>query len=247
MDPLTLTTSIISLATFIKDLIEVGQSIQRSIEKNRRQIRELTEDVIRELVNLADLTQGQEDAFLAPALLSALGNLQAEMLHVLSTCVKLSPLQRPGFHRISSQIKVWMKRDDLQEKIARLKEHVHKCYLQFTTFSAARIEHTTRLEGLMARILLETQFGQNVMNQTIEMIATDTTRQTLEFQYLSAEVFSLVDSIQKLVTNTVLPRLLTCPIGIIWTSFRSTLFHPNTFYSIFLRWFSKPITAQPEP
>ncbi|KAJ6584578.1 hypothetical protein B0H19DRAFT_1105636 [Mycena capillaripes] len=237
MDPVSLTTSIISLATFIKDLIAVGQSIQRSIEKvreNRRQIRELTEDVIRELVNLADLTQGQEDAFLAPALLSALGNLQAQMLHVLSTCLKLSPVRRPGFHRISSQLKVWMKRDDLQEKIALLKEHVHKCYLQFTAYSAARIEHITvraeqnlivnnvenkirlqRLEGLMARVLLETQFGQNVMNQTIEIIASDTTHQTLEFQYLSAEAFRLVDSIEKLVPdrhNTSTTSVIDVPV-----------------------------------
>lgn len=29
-----------------------------------------------------------------------------------------------------------------------------------------------RLEGMMARMLLETQFGQNVMNQTIEIIAS---------------------------------------------------------------------------
>jgi hypothetical protein len=58
-------------------------------------------------------------------------------------------------------------------------------------FSAARIEHTTlrveqtlvvnniesqvklrRLEGMMARVLLKTQFGQNVLNQTIEAISS---------------------------------------------------------------------------
>ena len=95
MDPLTVTTTFITLGTFIKDLIEVGQSIQRSIEKvrnpstvkrlliftqvgeNRRRIRELTNDVLRALVDLADLTRGKDDAFQAPVLLTALGNLKA--------------------------------------------------------------------------------------------------------------------------------------------------------------------------
>ena len=32
-----------------------------------------------------------------------------------------------------------------------------------------------RLEGMMARVLLETQFGQNVLNQTMEIIASVST------------------------------------------------------------------------
>ncbi|KAJ6463301.1 hypothetical protein DFH09DRAFT_1227305 [Mycena vulgaris] len=130
-----------------------------------------------------------------------------------------------------------MKRDDIEAKIRRLKEHVNKCYLQFTAFSAARIEQTTtrieetaqnttlrleqtlivnhvenqvkfeRLEGMMARVLLETQFGQDVMNRTMEIIASDTAHQTIEFQYLSAQALRLVDSIQRLQlaasTNTL--------------------------------------------
>jgi hypothetical protein len=33
MDPLTITTTIVTLASFISELIEVGESIHRSIEK----------------------------------------------------------------------------------------------------------------------------------------------------------------------------------------------------------------------
>jgi hypothetical protein len=33
MDPITVTTTLITLSTFIKDLIELGQSIQSSMEK----------------------------------------------------------------------------------------------------------------------------------------------------------------------------------------------------------------------
>ena len=143
------------------------------------------------------------------------------MLHVLSVCHKISPAKpSAGFRGISSQVKVWMKRDDIEAKIRNLKEHVNKCYLQFTVspltacdrkmrskykqmFSTARTEHATlrventslrvehtslrieqklivntveshvrlqKLEAMMAQVLIGTPFGQNVMNQTIDII-----------------------------------------------------------------------------
>ncbi|KAJ7141020.1 hypothetical protein C8R44DRAFT_846924 [Mycena epipterygia] len=251
MDPITATTTIITLATFIKDLIDLGQSIKESIEKvteNRRRIRDLTNEILHTLPDLANLSRGHEDEFEAPALLSALGNLKADMLHVLSTCRKISPAERsPGLRGLGVQIKVWIKRDDVEAEIKHLKEHVNQCYSKFTVrpvhptwntcayecqaFSAARIEMTTariedhavnttlrveqtlilnnaenqvrlqRLEGMMAQVLLETQFGQNIMNQTIEIIASDATHKTLEFQYLSTQALRLIDRLQQLAVN----------------------------------------------
>ncbi|KAJ7891991.1 hypothetical protein B0H13DRAFT_2340297 [Mycena leptocephala] len=231
-DPLTVTTTIITFATFIKDLIEVGQSIRRSIEKvseNRRQIRNLTDDILRTLADLANLSRAHEDVFQTPELLTALANLKADMLHVLSVCGKINTVESShGLRGFRSQIKVWMKRDDVERAIDRLKGHVNKCYLQFTAFSAARIEHASlrvehtslrveqrlivnnvdnqvrlrRLEAMMARMLLETQFGQNVMNQTVEIIASDTTHQTLEFQYLSTQALRLTDILQERVATS---------------------------------------------
>ncbi|KAF7357936.1 Tetratricopeptide repeat family [Mycena venus] len=213
------------------DLIDVAQSIKRSIEKtreNRRRIRDLTDDVLRTLADLADLTRGKEDTFQAPALLSALGNLKAEMLHVLSLCYEMSPAeQRGGIRALGSHIKIWIKREDLEMEIGRLKEHVNKCYLQFTAFAAARIEQTSvqvayttlrveqslilnnvenqvrlrRLEGMMARVLLETQFGQSVMDQTIEIISADLSHSSLESQYLTVQAMRLIDSIRHLTTR----------------------------------------------
>ncbi|KAJ7467001.1 hypothetical protein FB451DRAFT_1369467 [Mycena latifolia] len=240
MDPITATTTVITLASFIKDLIDVGQSIKRSIEKvreNRRRIRELTVDILSTLAKLADLSRMNQDTFQAPAHLSALGDLKADMLHVLSICSKISPPQpSPGFRGLGSQIKVWMKRDDVEAEIRRLKKHVNKCYLEFTAFSTARIEQKTtriedatrlaantslrvehavvvqavenqvrlrRLEGMMAQVLLDTQFGQNVTDQMIGIIESltglskDVTHQTLEFQYLSTETLRLADSLQQ--------------------------------------------------
>ncbi|KAJ6467233.1 hypothetical protein DFH09DRAFT_1381473 [Mycena vulgaris] len=236
MDPITAATTIITLATFIKDLIDVGQSIKSSIDKvseNRRQIRDLTDDILRVLAEMGELSRQQAGQSQAPALLSALGDLKADMLYVLAACRKISPAQpSPGFRGFRSQIKVWMKRDDIEAKIRRLKERVNKCYLEFTAFSAARIEQTTtgiketthrtdnttlrveqslivnhvenqvklqRLEGLMARMLLETQFGQDVISRTIEIMTT-----IPEFKYLSTQTLRLVDLLQDSVATSTL-------------------------------------------
>ncbi|KAJ6574274.1 hypothetical protein B0H19DRAFT_1341368 [Mycena capillaripes] len=225
-DPITVTMTVITFATIIKDLIEVGQSIRRSVEKvseNRRQIRDLANDILCTLANIGNLSRPHENAFQTPELLSALANLKADMLYVLSVCGKISTVESShGLRGFRSQIKVWMKRDDVERAINRLKGHVNKCYLQFTAFSAARIEHTSlrvehtslrveqrlivnnvdnqlrlrRLEGMMARVLLETQFGQNVMNQTVEIIAS-----TLELQYLSTQALRLMDTLKERVAT----------------------------------------------
>jgi hypothetical protein len=98
-DPITAITTVITLATFIKDLIELSKSIEASIKKvflfyfklsylprvfiiiqvgeNQWRLNELTKDVLRTLNNLANLTRGQENEFQTPALLAALGNLKA--------------------------------------------------------------------------------------------------------------------------------------------------------------------------
>ncbi|KAJ7282620.1 hypothetical protein C8J57DRAFT_1554721 [Mycena rebaudengoi] len=209
----------------LKDLIEVGQSIKRSIEKvgeNRRRIRELTDDVLSTLGELVNLSRGRENTFQAPELLDALGNLKADMLHVLSATQKISPPpHRSGFRGLQSQFKVWLEREDVEAEVKHLKKHVNKCYIQFTAYAAARIENNSvrveqrliinnvehqarlrRLEGMMARILVQTQFGQNVVNQTMEIVASDPGHQTLESQYLSAQAMRLIDSLKKLLTTT---------------------------------------------
>ncbi|KAJ7142808.1 hypothetical protein C8R44DRAFT_866099 [Mycena epipterygia] len=233
-DPITVTTTLITLATFIKDLIDLGQSIKNSIEKaslasvgeNRRRIRDLTDDILRTLGHLADLSRGHGNSFQAPELLTALGNLKADMLYVYSVASRtLPPARTRGLRGFGTQFKAWMKRDDIEGEIRRLREHVNTCYLQFTAFSTARTEHTSRrventslrveqalvvnnvqnhvqlqrLETMMARVLLETQFGQNIMNQTIEIISSDPTHRTIEFQYLSIQTLHLVDALEELL------------------------------------------------
>ncbi|KAJ7836291.1 hypothetical protein B0H13DRAFT_2288232 [Mycena leptocephala] len=90
------------------DLIDLGQSIKRSIEKstkvgeNRRRIRDLTHDVLRTLADLSNLTQMHEDTFQALALLDALGSLKADMSYVLSARSAIPPVHRPGLNGFPS-------------------------------------------------------------------------------------------------------------------------------------------------
>ncbi|KAK7006023.1 Tetratricopeptide repeat family [Favolaschia claudopus] len=228
MDPVTVTTTIITLGAFIKDLIDQSEGIRSSIEKvseNRRQIRELAQDIVRTLYDLASLTRGKEWAFRGPELLEALESLKSEMLYVHSKCLKISPIQLPGFRGIPSHLKAWRKRDDLEKKIARLRERANQCLLQFTAFSTARTERVAagiarttlrieqtlivdnvenqvkarRLEGLMARILLEAEFGQHKLRETVENISADSSFQSLEYQYMSAQLHSLINSVKPLL------------------------------------------------
>ncbi|KAJ7233937.1 hypothetical protein C8J57DRAFT_1531986 [Mycena rebaudengoi] len=111
-DPITIATTIITLATFLKDLIDIGQNIKRSIEKASRSGR--TEGAYANL----------RRRFSKPELLFALGELKADMIHVLSIITKFSSAERrQGLRAFPALIKVWLKRDDIESEIKRLKEH----------------------------------------------------------------------------------------------------------------------------
>ncbi|KAJ7142811.1 hypothetical protein C8R44DRAFT_866102 [Mycena epipterygia] len=213
-----------------------------AVGENRRRIRDLTDDILRTLGHIADLSRGHENSFQAPELLTALGNLKADMLYVYSVASRtLPPARTRGLRGFRTQFKAWMKRDDIEGEIRRLREHANNCYLQFTAFSTARTEHTSRrventslrveqalvvnhvenhvrlqrLETMMARVLLETQSGQNIMNQTIDIISSDPTHRTIEFQYLSIQTLHLVDALQE--------RLLRDSVDLPWDTVPLTL------------------------
>ncbi|KAJ7695765.1 hypothetical protein B0H17DRAFT_1271275 [Mycena rosella] len=268
LDPVSITTTIITLATFIKDLIDLGQSIKRSIEKvgeNRKRIRDLIEDILRTLGHLGELLQHQEDTLIAPHLLSALVNLKSDMLHVLSVAGEVCPSERSsGFRGFKFQLKGWLKRETVETEIRCLKEHVNTCYLKFTypegnkALSAARTEHTSlrveqtliannvenqvrlrRLEGMMARVLVDTQFGQNMVDQTMEIILSDATHQALESQFLSVQVSRLVDLLKRLLSTSSDSMIETVdpavPVGLVFPKPSSSLHLLHTILGMVLK------------
>ncbi|KAF7357971.1 Tetratricopeptide repeat family [Mycena venus] len=165
MDPISATTTLITLATFLKDLLDLGQNIRRSVEKvkaNRRLVLALADDIFCTLVELRELTVGRETDFMAPHLVRALEDLKSCMLHALSHVEDLAPVaRRHGLRGLGSHLKIWLRRHDTELAIQNLKDHVNKCFIQFTVslllddrqtyflnvdhkaFSVARTEYTT--------------------------------------------------------------------------------------------------------
>ncbi|KAF7367514.1 Tetratricopeptide repeat family [Mycena sanguinolenta] len=199
MDPISVTTTVITLATFVKDLLSLGQSIRRSFEKvktNRKLVLALTEDIICTLGRLHELTAGNESDFLAPHLVRALEDLKADILHARFLTDRLAAAGRKqGLRGFGVRFRTWLKRHDIESAIKSVKEHVDKCFLQFTAFSvsrtectAFRIEHAItvqkvensmdlrRIESMMTKLVHETQFGNEIMQQaasTISSLATN--------------------------------------------------------------------------
>ncbi|KAF7376728.1 hypothetical protein MSAN_00090000 [Mycena sanguinolenta] len=190
MDPISATTTVITLATFLTDLLSLGQSIRRSFEKvkaNRRLILALTEDIICTLAKLHEFTVGKETDFLAPHLVCALKDLKADMLHALSLSDRLAGgCRKHGLRGFGARFKTWLKRHDIELAIKSVKEHVQKCFLQFTAFSVARTECTAlriehaitvqtvetsmdlrRIEGMMTKLVHETQFGNEIIQRAV--------------------------------------------------------------------------------
>ncbi|KAJ7282551.1 hypothetical protein C8J57DRAFT_46761 [Mycena rebaudengoi] len=230
-DPITIATTIITLATFIKDLIDIGQNIKRSIEKvgeNRRRVREFTEEILRMLSNLGTLCGDGETVFQKPELLFALGELKADMIHVLSIITKFSSAERrQGLRAFPALIKVWLKRDDIELEIKRLKEHVNKCCTQFTTLSVTRIEQASariedtsvrveqrliinnvehqvkleRLQSMMTRMLVQSQFGHDVVSRTMEIVTSDPNHRSIESQFLSLQTMRFINAFEKYTTT----------------------------------------------
>ncbi|KAJ6456472.1 hypothetical protein C8R45DRAFT_579159 [Mycena sanguinolenta] len=195
MDPISATTTVITLATFLTDLLSLGQSIRRSFEKvkaNRRLILTLTEDILCTLAKLHELTVGRENDFLVPHLVRALEDLKADMLHAFSLTDRLAAAGRKhDLRRFGVRFRIWLRRHDIELAIKSVNEHVHKCFLEFTAFSVARTEYTAlriehaitaqkvensmdlrRIEGVMAKLAQETQFGNEVIQRAAGTISS---------------------------------------------------------------------------
>jgi len=144
------------------------------------------------LGDLHELTVGRESDFLAPHLFRPLDDLKAGMLSALSLTDSLAPgVPRHGLRGLNSRFKTWLRRHDVELAIQHLKEHVNKCFIQFTAFSAARTEYTAlcveqaiivhrvehsvklqRLEGMMEALLLDAQIGNDIRQKTADSISS---------------------------------------------------------------------------
>ncbi|KAJ6555614.1 ankyrin repeat-containing domain protein [Mycena vulgaris] len=166
MDPLSLTTAAITVGTCLKDLVELALKIKESTDKvgeNKKHLQELTDDVVRTLDGLVNLTAGNEDVFQAPALFMALGGLQQKMKQVLEGCREIPVATDPSqgrTERFKSRVKRLWNGAEIEAEIKSLQEHTNDCYTKFMLFSTARTEgkivqiakSATRIEDRMIGI-----------------------------------------------------------------------------------------------
>ncbi|KAJ7855166.1 hypothetical protein B0H14DRAFT_3865287 [Mycena olivaceomarginata] len=132
MDPLL---AGITLATFVKDLVELGRKIKDSIDQvgeNKAQFSKLRDEVTGTLNGLVKLTQGFGNTQPSLELSTALEDLKSHLERIHSKSKKAS--------QHTSWFKSWWNRQKIDQDIKRLIEFKKDCYGQFTLFSTARIE-----------------------------------------------------------------------------------------------------------
>ncbi|KAF8208245.1 ankyrin repeat-containing domain protein [Mycena galopus ATCC 62051] len=180
MDPLL---ACITLATFVKDVVELCQDIQDSIDQvgeNKEQLLKLRGDVEETIYGFAQLTKGYETHAPSPELSTALEDLKSHLESIHNKCKKAS--------QHASWFKSWWKRDKIDREIKRLNDLKKDCYEQFTLFATARTEGkvdritdtTTRIEGHAIQILNTTtriEVG-NIQLANTAAQTEDNTRQT---------------------------------------------------------------------
>ncbi|KAJ7855133.1 hypothetical protein B0H14DRAFT_3865271 [Mycena olivaceomarginata] len=145
----------ITIATFVKDLIELGSEIKDSIDRvgeNKEELSKLRDEVTGTLDGLTTLTQGFNNAQPSLELLTALEDLKNHLKSVHSKC------QRASQH--SSWFKSWWNRNKIDREIKRLHDLKKDCHDQFALFSTARTEGkvdriadtTTRIESAAVQL-----------------------------------------------------------------------------------------------
>lgn len=78
-------------------------------------------------------TAHEEDFKRSQELSRAMQRLRDEMLVTYDGCRKLLPVEDGGrFAHMKAQFKAYRKRDDIEDEIIHLKDHVNKCYAKFT-------------------------------------------------------------------------------------------------------------------
>ncbi|TFK44277.1 hypothetical protein BDQ12DRAFT_730351 [Crucibulum laeve] len=215
MDPISISSAIVTV-------VDIGRKIKNSIDKvtqNRQRLRELTGDVVQTLSDLENLSKRHESVLEGVSELEeSLRRVQTEISYVHTRCQKMMP--RSSTNQLSvvkAKVKAWHMRDDIESDIIRLKERVQSCYAQFTAFTAARVEHTSiriehtlliqgtesqsnlrRLEILMTRMLLDTQFGQQIIQQVGQSVTTDFGEYSIETQYLRLQISRVADTLHNI-------------------------------------------------
>lgn len=158
MDPITITTTVVTLATCLKDVVGVARDIKKTIDKipqNRRNARKLSQEVLTGLFEVEKFYEARSELLEgSPELDEALQHLAQHMRIVRTRCYELLTPSNKKFGKLRAAFKAWMECDKIEQEIMDLRERVSACYTRFTAFTIARLEQpisridikTTRIE-----------------------------------------------------------------------------------------------------
>ncbi|KAJ7788104.1 hypothetical protein B0H14DRAFT_3504662 [Mycena olivaceomarginata] len=208
----------ITVATFIKDLVELGRNIKHSIDQvseNKEQLSRLGDEVTGTLSSLVKLTQGFDNAQPSLDLSTALEDLKSHLERIYKKSKQV--------FQHTLWFKSWWNRQKIDQDIKRLNELKKDCYEQFTLFSTARIE------GKADQIVDTTARIQSTADRV-----TDTTTRTQATAVQIADITTRIEAETEQITSTT-AQIQTDIAQVASTSARiedSTSFLMNTTYRI---------------
>ncbi|KAF9531810.1 hypothetical protein CPB83DRAFT_88131 [Crepidotus variabilis] len=144
MDPVSITCAVVTLATALKDLIELGITLKEFCERvtnNNEELVRLAAQIPTDLEELERLyLQNPNHMEQKSELKEAIGKLtqKVQMIYAKVQNLKLNHSK----HGIISwtKIKAPFKAPDVEREIRSLKEDISNCHQSFQTFAAIRIE-----------------------------------------------------------------------------------------------------------
>ncbi|KAF9531794.1 hypothetical protein CPB83DRAFT_848749 [Crepidotus variabilis] len=175
MDPISITCAVITLATAVKDLVELGIKLKASCAKvanNQVKLERLCVHIIADLERLEQLYKRNRET------LDGALELEGSVIE----------LPKKGLKNIGSSFKAWWKADELEAEVSTLKEHVVICHSRFLTFAAARIElKAQEIHAATTQIDATTQQTQNQASQ-IQRTTQDTRDRTAQIQLTTQRI-----------------------------------------------------------
>ncbi|KAJ7855181.1 hypothetical protein B0H14DRAFT_3136366 [Mycena olivaceomarginata] len=205
MDPVL---ACITLATFVKDVVELTRHIKDSIAKvhlNKEQLSQLEKDVEATVNDIVQLIQGYSNPQLSSELSSALVALQRHLESIRNDCKKAS--------QHASWLLSWWNRHRIEREIRRLNELKQDCFDQFALFSTARTEGkadqiadtTTRIQGTAVQITDATARIEATAFQIVDKatrIEVETSQNTGTTARIEATTLQIVDKATRIEVET---------------------------------------------
>ncbi|KAF9480569.1 hypothetical protein BDN70DRAFT_603031 [Pholiota conissans] len=145
MDPISITLAVITLATALKDIIETANAIQDAFSKQPRNYvnaQRLAKSTIETLEELHEIYEEKKIVIEGKKHLKhSIENLLLEIKSVHKQCIRLIP---PVSERKHDKFKIafysFWHRNEVEQLISDLNEHVNRCLSKFTALSTVRTE-----------------------------------------------------------------------------------------------------------